>query len=208
MVMDVLDERASIHSGEVAPVAGELSIETVAHVVVSGEEQQRVLHPVVAEFAGHQCVPVLDAVTLENRELVGDKATQITGVCGEGPAVGCSEVFEQIIRAICRTVFALRASKTEDLSREHCPLLSPTVSSVHDSSVIHQMPVDKVLHLFPLILLCQEATALDRILSYNVILHGVRSGDVCSFGRQILNVSLTLGPEHEELDGSPGGVAL
>lgn len=66
VVMDVLDERAGIHSGEVAPVAGELSVETVAHVVVSGEEQQRVLHPVVAEFAGHQRVPVLDAVTLEN----------------------------------------------------------------------------------------------------------------------------------------------
>lgn len=39
VVMDVLDERACVHSGEVAPVAGELSVETVAHVVVSGEEQ-------------------------------------------------------------------------------------------------------------------------------------------------------------------------
>lgn len=122
--------------------------------------------------------------------------------------MSCSEVFEQIIRAVRRIVFALRASETENLSREHCPLLSPAVSFVHDGPVVHQMPVDKVLHLFPLVLLCKESTALDRILSYNVILHGVRSGDACSFGRQILNVSLTLGPEHEELDGSPGGVAL
>lgn len=94
VVMDVLDERACIHSGEVAPVAGELSIEAVAHVVVSGEKEQRILHPIMAELTGHQCVPVLDAVALEHRELVGDKATQITGVRGEGPTVSCSEVFE------------------------------------------------------------------------------------------------------------------
>lgn len=208
VVMDVLDECACIHSGEVAPVAGELSVDTVAHVVVSGEKEQRVLHPVVAELAGHQCIPVLDAVALENGELVGDEATQIARVCGEGPSVSCSEVFEQIIRAVCRTVFALGTSKTENLSREHRPLLSPTVAFVQDRSVIHQMPVDKVLHLFPLVLLCEKSTALDRILSYNLILHGRRSGDVCSFRREILLVSVTLGPEHEELDGSPGGVAL
>lgn len=66
VMMDVLDERACVHSGEVAPVAGELTVEAVAHVVVSGEKEQRVLHPVVAELASHQCVPVLDAVTLEH----------------------------------------------------------------------------------------------------------------------------------------------
>lgn len=94
VVMDVLDKRACVHGGELAPVAGELSVQAVAHVVVSGEEQQRVLHPVVAELAGHQCVPVLDAVTLEHRKLIGDKATEITGVRGEGPTMSCSEVFE------------------------------------------------------------------------------------------------------------------
>lgn len=36
VMMDVLDECTRIHSCEVAPVAGELSVEAVAHVVVSG----------------------------------------------------------------------------------------------------------------------------------------------------------------------------
>ena len=122
MMVNVLDKRAGIQSFKLTLFTLKAPVQTVAHDVVPGEHQQRVLNFVIADLTCHQGVSVSDPMALKIREFVCDKATQITRIRRKAVLMRLFKMLKEVIGTVCKIIFTHGTAEAQNISCENSTL--------------------------------------------------------------------------------------